>query len=292
MTRIQRSILLGIGLLLAVLQPVWGAVVQIEAGKDNTLFEDANGTLSSGIGPHVFSGQTGISDGTKNKRGLLWFDIAANIPAGATITSATLQLSMSRSPNVIGRTIQLRRVLQDWGEGSSSAAGGEGAPATTGDATWLHTFFNTDFWVNAGGDFSATVSASRSVTGIGSYSWGSTAEMVADVQSWLDAPGNNFGWLLLGDEGTSRTVKRFDSREHITAANRPLLTVEYIRIADLDNDGFINFVDYALFAAEWPADDCSAFNDWCNRADMVPVGNPDGVVDGSDLGEFVSHWLE
>jgi hypothetical protein len=292
MRRIQKCILLGLGLLLTVSQPVLGLVVQIEAGKDNTLFEDANGTLSSGIGPHVWSGQTGVSDGMKNKRGLLWFDIAANIPAAATITNVTLQLNMSRSPNAIGRTIQLRRALQDWGEGSSNAAGGGGATATTGDATWVHTFFNTDFWVNDGGDFSATVSASRSVTGIGSYSWGSTTEMVADVQSWLDDPNNNFGWLLLGDESTSRTVKRFDSREHITAANRPLLTVEYIRIADLDNSGFVNFVDYALFAAEWPADDCSALNDWCNRADMVPVGSPDGMVDMADLREFVSHWLQ
>ena len=41
------------------------------------------------------------------------------------------------------------------------------------------------------------VSASQSVGAIGDYTW-SSARMVGDVQSWLDNPVNNFGWLVLG----------------------------------------------------------------------------------------------
>ncbi|MHC4694875.1 MAG: hypothetical protein ACYS67_19240, partial [Planctomycetota bacterium] len=184
---------------------------------------------------------------------------------------------------------------QDWGEGTSNSGltGGGGAPATTGDATWLHTFFNTDFWINNGGDFSATVSGSQSVgTLAGDYTWGSTAQMVADVQSWLDDPNNNFGWSLLTNESIVQTARRFGSRENATVTNQPLLTIEYIPIADLDDSGFINFVDHALFANEWNATNCSALNDWCDRADMAPIGSPDGKVDYLDLREFLLHWLQ
>ena len=49
--------------------------------------------------------------------------------------------------------------------------------------------------------------------------------MVADVQSWLDNPASNFGWLVLGDESTIATAKRFDTRE---SASPPVLTIQFI----------------------------------------------------------------
>ena len=48
-----------------------------------------------------------------------------------------------------------------------------------------------------------------------------------DVQGWLDNPSSNFGWLLQGNESTSPTTKRFDTKENGTVANRPMLTVNY-----------------------------------------------------------------
>ena len=272
--------------------------VHIAAGKDNTLFESVTGSLSSGSGEHLYSGKTGVFNETKNRRGLLWFDISSSIPAGATITSATLHLNMSKSSNPTGRTVQLRRVLQDWGEGSSISPKGAGVPAATGDATWLHTFFNTGFWANAGGDFSATVSASALVGGIGTYTWDSTSQMTSDVQGWLDDSANNFGWLLLGDESTIQTAKQFDSRENSILCNRPVLTVEFVSDpmcsspADLDGNCEINLFDFAKFAGVWLANDCCIQNNWCQGADMSPLGSPDGTVNIADLQEFVSHWLE
>ena len=50
---------------------------------------------------------------------------------------------------------------------------------------------------------------------------------MADVQSWLDDPNVNHGWIVIGNEGGNRTTKRFGSREHFDAARRPLLTVEF-----------------------------------------------------------------
>lgn len=269
-------------------------VAQIPAAKDNTLFEDVAGGLSSGAGQHLYSGQTGGFDGNKNKRGLLSFDIAGHLPPGSTITSASLQLRMTQSPNGIARTTQLRRVLQDWGEGTSVSGGGAGAAATTGDATWLHTFFNTSFWTTPGGDLSPTVSAGNSVTGVATYSWGSTAQMVADAQSWLDSPAGNFGWLLLGDESTGKTVKQFGSRENATPANRPVLTVEFDPPpiipacwdfltqchGDTDGDGDVDTVDWPTFR--------DSFGATYPEADYHPCGDMDhdGDVDTVDWPEF------
>jgi hypothetical protein len=126
-------------------------------------------------------------------------------------------------------TFDLHRVTSNWGQGMSNADGqeGGGAPSTTNDATWIHTFYPGSFWTTAGGDFSATVSASASVGGNGAYTWGSTAQMVADVQGWLNNPATNYGWLLKGPEGV-RSAKRFNSREHTNAATRPALVIQFV----------------------------------------------------------------
>lgn len=272
----------------------WGTEVQIDAGKDNTIFESETGSLSNGEGPNLFIGKSGGITPPQIKRALLWFDIAGAVPAGSTITGVTLRLRLLQTIDSTSRAAELRRALQNWGEGESNAGspGGGGAQAMPGDATWLHTFFDTDFWVNPGGDFSATVSAAQSVgTGVGNVTWGSTAQMVADVQSWLDDPNSNCGWLMMTDESVIQTARRFGSRENTTAANHPLLTIDYIPIADLDDNGVVDLVDFALLAVEMGATDCSALNNWCNRADMAPVGSPDGMVDGTDVREFSVHWL-
>jgi hypothetical protein len=196
--------------------------------KDNTLYQyvPAEGDLSNGAGFHFFAGENGMGE---LRRGVLAFDIAGSIPPGSTITGVSLSLNMSMTSSDTPRTVELHKLLSDWGEGTSHAGGGEGggAPATPGDATWRHRFYDMIFWTMQGGDFSATVSASQSVGPIGQYTW-SSAQMVADVQSWLDNPATNFGWLVLGDESAGATAKRFDTRE---SASPPVLTIEYTRSA-------------------------------------------------------------
>src|SRR5262245_53480410 len=201
------------------------AIIVNNPSKDNTLYDydPAEGDHSNGAGFHFFAGENGMGE---RRRGVLAFDIAGHIPAGSTILAVTLSMNMSRTALDTARTVELHKLLADWGEGTSHAPGeeGDGAPATPNDATWRHRFFDTIFWTNQGGDFSATVSASQSVGPIGQYAW-TSAQIVADVQSWLDTPGNNFGWLVLGDESTIATAKRFDSRE---SASPPMLTIQYI----------------------------------------------------------------
>jgi hypothetical protein len=203
-------------------------VININPIKDNTLYQyvPADGDLSNALGFHFFAGETGLGTGQGElRRGVLAFDIAGNIPAGSTILGVTLSLNMSMTALDTARTVELHKLLADWGEGTSRASGGEGmgAPATTNDATWRHRFFDAIFWTTEGGDFSTTVSASQSVGPIGVYTW-SALQLVADVQSWLDNPATNFGWLVLGDESELGTAKRFDTRE---SASPPVLTILY-----------------------------------------------------------------
>ena len=200
--------------------------ININPSKDNTLYEydPVDGDRSNALGFHFFAGETGMNE---LRRGVLAFDIAGNIPLGATITAASLSLNMSRTPTNTAYVMELHKLLADWGEGTSVAPGeeGDGAPATPNDATWRHRFFDTMFWSAQGGDFSATVSASQLVGPVGQYTW-SSAQMVADVQAWLDNPASNLGWLVLGDETAIATAKRFDTRE---SASPPMLTIEFIR---------------------------------------------------------------
>jgi len=213
-------------LLLAFALPAFADTVTIPSTRDNTLYESATGSASNGAGPTMFAGRNAAPSNFR-RRALVRFDVSGAIPAGSTITSATLTLNMSQAATPGGQTIELHRVSADWGEGTSNAgaAGGAGIASTANDATWIHRFFNATLWTAAGGDF-GPVSGSQTVGVEGPYAW-SGAGLVADAQAWLDTPAANFGWLLLGNETTSQSVKRFDTREAVTESTRPALTLEF-----------------------------------------------------------------
>lgn len=201
--------------------------VNLGSMKDNTLYEDEGGFISNGSGQYFFAGKTA---GDMLRRGVIAFDIAGSIPSNATVTSVTLTLRMSKTISG-NKNVKLQKILQNWGEGTSSPGGEEGfgAAAEPGDATWLHSYYDTTAWTDneLGGYFSHDVSATASVGAVGFYTWGSTTQMVSDVQGWLSNPTQNGGWILIGDESSTASAKRFDTKENLTAVNRPKLTVTY-----------------------------------------------------------------
>jgi hypothetical protein len=221
-----------IGAVVAV--PARGAVLTLQALKDNTLYESPSGTLSNGAGQFFYAGRT--NQGANSlRRGVIAFDLAP-LPPGSVVTAVTLSLHVSRS-NSGASPFSLHPLLANWGEGTSNSAnggagrgGGDGVSPTTNDATWLDRFFNTPGtrWATAGGDFRLTPSATRSVGGAGTYTFGPAPQMTADVQSWVNAPLGNFGWAVTADnEALKPSAKQFDSRESASAAFRPVLTVTY-----------------------------------------------------------------
>ena len=201
------------------------STVEIPALKDNTLYEQAKGLLSNGAGQHILAGKNGRGE---IRRTVIAFDVAAEIPAGATIKSASLTLHLSRTA-AGPQTVSVHGLLADWGEGASDASDSEGGggPPAAQDATWLHTFFDTATWATPGGDYLPTASAEQTVALDGSsYTWTSD-KMAADVQAWVDNPSSNFGWLVRGGEDENGTTKRFDSKDNPEAAIRPVLRVEF-----------------------------------------------------------------
>ncbi len=206
-----------------------GTVVMLNAIRDNTLYQ-YDPTVSNGSGPELFSGLTGVAG---PRRALLAFDIAGNIPAGSTILNASLDLIVLQAGPVSGPAdvSTLHGVTGDWGEAGSGAGTGNnglGSPALAGDATWTDNFYLSSTWTTAGGDFVATASASVQTPTLGGVTFGPTAGLAADVADMLANPGSDFGWMLLTDELISRGARRWSSRETLTPAFRPTLTVEYL----------------------------------------------------------------
>jgi spore coat protein A len=201
----------------------YGDSVTLQAGKDNTMYSD-DWDMSNGAGDYFIAGRTKIS---ALRRGLVAFDLVGQIPAGATINTVTLTLYKSRGKGG-AKNIWLHRALRDWDEGTSHASGeeGQGDPATSGDATWSHNLYPSFLWSSLGGDFDPGASAVTAVGGNGFYDW-TSAPLAADVQFWLDNPDSNFGWILIGEEDSDLTARRFDSHSNATTAQRPQLTVDF-----------------------------------------------------------------
>jgi hypothetical protein len=209
--------------------------VTLTPDRDNTLFQTSSGNLSDGAGLAFYAGRSNQTTSLQVRRGLTHFNLSS-IPAGATITNASLRLVSENIGQNGDRTMILHRVLQDWGQGTSSSSG-SGTSATTNDATWIYRFYNpaspssSPAWTTQGGSFAAANTASAVCPNLGgafTFSGNSASTMVADIRAWLADPANNFGWIIIGDETTQGTAKKIYSRENATASNRPALTITYV----------------------------------------------------------------
>lgn len=209
-----------------------------------TLFPSADATLIEFKPTNSLGGVNWISAGTtqngNSNRALIKFEVASALPAGATITDISVNVSVTRTP-VDGNTdslFSLRRVLRPWNEGAALPADpnypGQGAPALSGDATWTHAAWGTSAWTIPGGlegvDYSGAFSASTFIAGVRAEPYFfESGGMIADVQLWLDQPGQNFGWMLKTEEEESRfTARRFGSRELEDPFESPQLTITYL----------------------------------------------------------------
>jgi len=222
-------------IMVVILLSLFGAAnaetVFIPATQDNTLYQDPEGKLSNGKGDFLFSGR--IEDGPSRKSVIAFKDLSA-IPYGAVVQTVKLHLQVSE---VSGPTteIYLLRILENWGEGASNAPDQEymGAPAAPGDATWVHTFYDQQSWDYVGGVFAWWPSDLESISTPKSYTFGSTYEMVNDVQTWKTYPGENFGWILIGSSDTDSLIQ-LHSRENMVSP--PLLEVTYTATGSASSD--------------------------------------------------------
>jgi hypothetical protein len=221
LSRLALAILAASSTLLAPGRPAGAAVVTLSPSRDNSIFADG-ANRSCGLGP-LFSGQTGDYG---PRRAIIGFDVAGSVPPGSIITGVEVGITVEGTgPSAAATDIySLHRLDADWGEKASQCTIGVGALAEPGDATWTHSQFPTVAWSTPGGDFQATASATVAMPLLGLATWTSQPGLVADVQSWLDAPTGNFGWIIIGNEAVARNARELYSRE---SAFPPSLRVEF-----------------------------------------------------------------
>lgn len=196
----------------------------IACGRDNTLYQSATGAFSNALGESVFIGVTAQG---QLRRALLWFDVAAALPAGARVITAELRMEIVFSPALSPTPLFVHRPLLPWGEGTSYAiagGGGQGAPSTPGDATWTHAIDPVLPWSSPGGDFAVQPSAILELPVAGTVRGFVDA---GEVQQWLDQPSTNLGWLLKTAEASSvDRARRLESRE--SPGSPPQLRVSWL----------------------------------------------------------------
>jgi spore coat protein A len=265
---LQRILVLLCFLSAAMLQPAtaWSAEAIINPSQDNTVAQELPNN-SSGACDSIFSGMIDVATLDGARRALMQFDIAGSIPANSTITSVTLNMSVTRGSNHVDSTFTLHKLNAAWVEGiegCGARGGGQGEPST-GGVTWT---------TMPGNDSLASGSTLINNT---TPAWTSTAAMVSDVQGWLDSPGTNYGWVVIGDETTKTTTRRFDSRE---GASPPQLVVEF----DLDPNTPVEACcqDGSCTLTAIGSGTCNGTTEPVNSCDPNPCPQPTGACCNPD----------
>jgi hypothetical protein len=174
------------------------------------------------------------------------------------------------------RTVTLHPLIRGFVEGT-----GDGTPSGDG-ATW-QTYDGKKSWTCTGGDYDcrAFVDAVKSKNW---FSWDITP-------LWNNTDLRSFGAMLrMNDEsepGASNMPRAPFTSSDGPANERPYIEVTYadwLR-ADINGDGVVDLLDFAMLASDWLRKDPSV------AADIAPPGG-DRIVDALDLNELTSHWLE
>jgi hypothetical protein len=160
---------------------------------------------------------------------LIKFSGISNIPAGATINSASLFI-YSTTIDDVQFTAVMRRVLRDWVEGTQTGADRQ---LDTPDSCCWDEYGSGNAWTSAGclGNGTDRIS-DTSGSGTISTSEGYkeivlNAQGLTDIANFRSGAYNNYGWLI-----THSTVPASNERSMITFsegtdANRPYLSVNY-----------------------------------------------------------------
>jgi hypothetical protein len=201
----------------------------LRPAADTTLFETFPDNNFGRF--HLVAGTT-LKQGARS-RTLLKFVPGTNLPPGAVISAVQLTVQVDRSPSrPESSTFDLHRMAVDWTEGTGgSGSQAKGTLAKDNESTWNVRLSPSTLWSTPGGaapdDFAAVPSATARIAT--RMTFGSTPELVADLQAWIDHPETNFGWIIISEsEDVAGTARRFGSRENSPA---PTLLVTFTATA-------------------------------------------------------------
>jgi hypothetical protein len=137
-----------------------------------------------------------INFGGGNNHGLIEFDISG-LPPGAVVTSATLEVYENSNCSTNQNAIEVHLNSGAWSEAT---------------VTWNNAPAYGPSVVTNSGETAACEVLIFDVTG--------------PVQDWADGTTTNYGFRLTGP-GSTNVVKYISSSENGTAADRPILRIEY-----------------------------------------------------------------
>lgn len=126
------------------------------------------------------------------------------IPAGSTITSATLTYTVGGDANATGGAGDLRELLVSWDESTATFNNFGGTAGVQ----------SSEYGASSVGTAPGTPLGAKNVT------------VTSSIASWLANPTNNRGWIVLPT--TTDGVQNRSSEYVATPADRPKLTVTYI----------------------------------------------------------------
>jgi hypothetical protein len=152
--------------------------------------------------------------GYPERRVVTKFDLSS-IPAGKTITQATLRLNCYAVYNTV--TGEVHRSTKQWVEGT----GNYNYSATNG-VTWTK-YNSSSNWTTAGGDYDTTVSGTATISTTGWKEWTITGL----VQSWYNGTYTNNGLELVQPFNNYYAYAMFRSREYSDSSLRPQLVITY-----------------------------------------------------------------
>jgi hypothetical protein len=142
---------------------------------------------------------------------LFKFDLSI-IPTNATITNVTLNLIVVQNvqPPAL---FDLSPLLTNWVEG---------------EVTWINRTASAP-WTTPGGlagtDYTSGPYAIAALNGAGTTNAFTGGGLVYIVQSWLNNPASNFGWILIAHDEQAGSGRQVGSREYF--GNEPTLIVDY-----------------------------------------------------------------
>lgn len=196
-----------LAIFIAVFVPVFAGLIwrlSLPVWADSASFGSAaDSTLKSGA-PNSNFGDDTVMDLNDARDGIIRFDLST-IPAGATVTSATLTLqAVSVGSGSAIKNYGVHRVLVDWQESTVTW----NSPGSTAD---VH--------------FAASPTSLTAVQGTGAYDW----DVTSDVAAFVSGAAANYGWRIIWSSNTSGTNRQvsFGTKENGNPSNRPILTVIY-----------------------------------------------------------------
>jgi len=108
-------------------------------------------------------------------------------------------------------------------------------------------------------------------------------ELATDVENIM--PGD---WFIIDYNATNVGDCNVGFYDYAISGD-PIYNLSFIHVSsrDFDDDGIVNFEDFAVFGSNWQRNDCTKPQN-CSGADL----DADGYVGISDLKLFAEYWLE